>query len=208
MRRSRSPMRRPTRPSSPRRGRCCGLDMDVLEFGCGTGSTAIVHAPFVSISTPSIFRPGCWTSRRRRPTRRASGISRSRATPSRTWTCADASYDVVMGHSILHLLKDKDAVIAKVMRLLKPGGLFVSSTACLGDTLKVFQVHRAIGQGVWACLPRLDVMTRHELLTAMRKCRVFDRARVAATAWQGSLPHRPKARMAPRSGSALRPASA
>jgi SAM-dependent methyltransferase len=43
----------------------------------------------------------------------------------------EARYDVVMGHGIAHLLESKESAIAKVRRLLKPGGVFVSSTACL-----------------------------------------------------------------------------
>jgi ubiquinone/menaquinone biosynthesis C-methylase UbiE len=44
-------------------------------------------------------------------------------------------FDVVMAHSILHLLKPKhrEAVLAKVHRVLKPGGVFVSSTICIKD---------------------------------------------------------------------------
>jgi len=39
----------------------------------------------------------------------------------------------VLGMSILHLLKDRGAVLAKVHRMLKPGGRFLSSTVCIAD---------------------------------------------------------------------------
>jgi len=51
---------------------------------------------------------------------------------------ADQTLDAVLGLSILHLLDNKEEVIAKVHRTLKPGGIFVTSTACIGDTMMRF----------------------------------------------------------------------
>ncbi len=50
----------------------------------------------------------------------------------------DRTFDAVLGLSILHLLEDRDAVIAKAHDMLKPGGIFVSSTVCMGNTQAVF----------------------------------------------------------------------
>lgn len=71
------------------------------------------------------------------------------------------AYDVVMAMSILHLLDDRAAVLAKVHQLLKPGGVFVSSTACVSRTatLKVLlPIGKALG-----LLPTLNFMTRTQL---------------------------------------------
>jgi ubiquinone/menaquinone biosynthesis C-methylase UbiE len=54
----------------------------------------------------------------------------------------DASIDVVMAHNVLHLLEDKEQAITDVHRMLGPGGVFVSSTACIivpvGRFLRLF----------------------------------------------------------------------
>ena len=47
---------------------------------------------------------------------------------------------MVLGMRNLHLVEDENAAIAKVYGLLKPGGLFVSSTACLGDKMEIFKL--------------------------------------------------------------------
>ncbi len=60
-------------------------------------------------------------------------------------TVADETFDVVLGLSILHLLENKEKAIAKVYKMLKPGGVFVTSTVCLGDTTKWFKVIASIG---------------------------------------------------------------
>jgi len=115
-------------------------DMEVLEFGCGTGSTAIVHAPYVKHIRAIDISP------------KMIQIARDKAKAANIgnidFDCAaiddfvqpDESLDVVMGHSILHLLEDRDEAIAKIHRMLKPGGIFVSSTACIGETMKLFKL--------------------------------------------------------------------
>lgn len=51
-----------------------------------------------------------------------------------------------MVHSLLHLVVDKEAIIARVHRMLKPGGLFVTSTACMGDSQTWFKLVGPVGR--------------------------------------------------------------
>jgi 2-polyprenyl-3-methyl-5-hydroxy-6-metoxy-1,4-benzoquinol methylase len=43
------------------------------------------------------------------------------------------SFDVVLAFSILHLLEDTHKIVQRLSELLKPGGLFISATPCLGE---------------------------------------------------------------------------
>ena len=43
------------------------------------------------------------------------------------------SFDVILAFNILHLLEDARAAVRRVSELLKPGGLMVSVTPCLGE---------------------------------------------------------------------------
>lgn len=43
-------------------------------------------------------------------------------------------YDVVLAFNILHLLQNARAAVQRASELLKPGGLLVSATPCLGDS--------------------------------------------------------------------------
>ena len=74
----------------------------------------------------------------------------------------DSSLDVVLGLGILHLLEDKEAVINKVYKMLKPGGVFVTSTACLGDSMKWFKYIAPIGI-FFRLIPLVKVFTVKEL---------------------------------------------
>ena len=44
------------------------------------------------------------------------------------------SFDAVLACYVLHLLDDADKVMLRINELLKPGGLFISVTPCLGET--------------------------------------------------------------------------
>ena len=78
------------------------------------------------------------------------------------FSAPEGRFDAVLGLSILHLLEDKAAVIAKVHRMLKPGGVFVSSTACLGDTMKWFKLVGPLGAAL-GLIPKVAVFTVKEL---------------------------------------------
>lgn len=141
-------------------------DMDVLEFGCGTGGTAIIHAPHVRHIKAIDFSEAMLAIARGKA--EAAGVDNlifERADIT-SFNAPDGSFDVIMGMSILHLLADKDAVIAKVFRMLRPGGLFVSSTTCLGDTMGLFKFIAPVGKAL-GLLPVLEVMTTQELIDSL-----------------------------------------
>ena len=136
-------------------------DMEVMEFGCGTGSTAIVHAPYVKhIRATDISPEMIGIARRKAAAANVENVT-FEAVTIEDMDVADGSLDAVMGHSILHLLEDKETVIAAVYRMLKPGGVFVSSTVCLADGYKWLKPLLPVGRflGLKGCrgegLPRL-----------------------------------------------------
>lgn len=137
-------------------------DMELLEFGCGTGSTAIAHAPYVRhIRAIDVSSKMLDIARARAATAKVTNVSFEQATIEGI-DVADQSVDVVLGLSILHLLDDKEAAIAKVFRMLKPGGVFVASTACLGDDMKWFRFVGPVGSAL-GLIPLVRVFTRQEL---------------------------------------------
>ena len=110
-------------------------DMEVLEFGCGTGSTALVHAPLVRhIRALDCSWKMLEIARARAEAAGVGNVSFEKATIEEL-DVPESSVEVVLGLSILHLLDDRRSVVAKVHRMLRPGGVFVSNTACLDDSL-------------------------------------------------------------------------
>ncbi|MAN77146.1 class I SAM-dependent methyltransferase [Pelagibacterium flavum] len=143
-------------------------DMRLLEFGCGTGGTAIAHAPHVAhILAIDFSERMLEKARQRAHEAEVTNITFERADIT-TLPLPDQPYDMVLGLSILHLLKDPDAVIARVYRMLRPGGYFVSSTACLGDTMGYFKVLAPIGRAL-GLLPILKVMSTDEVIAKIKR---------------------------------------
>jgi len=143
-------------------------DMQLLEFGCGTGSTALVHAPHVAHIRAIDFSEKMVAIARGKAAEAGIANVTFEQADIASLDVPDATYDMVLGLSILHLLHDKQAVIDKVARMLKPGGLFISSTACLGDTMAVFKYLAPLGKAL-RLLPQLDVMTTAELRRGMEQ---------------------------------------
>ena len=137
-------------------------DMDVLEFGCGTGSTAIVHGPHVRhIRAIDISANMLEIAQAKADEQNIDNITFEQATIEDI-SVAEQSLDMVLGLSILHLLADKEAAIAKVHTMLKPGGLFVTSTACLGDTMSWFKLIVPVGK-LLGLMPLVQVFTVKDL---------------------------------------------
>ena len=137
-------------------------DMELLEFGCGTGSTAIALAPSVKhIRAIDISSKMIEIARGKVDAGRVGNVTFEQSAID-DLDVPDESFDAVMGHSVLHLLENKEDAIAKVHKMLKPGGVFVSSTVCIGDFMKLLKVIAPIGR-FFGLLPLVKVFTVKEL---------------------------------------------
>lgn len=108
-------------------------DWSVLEFGCGTGSTAIIHAPYVKhIVATDISEKMLEIAKRKARDAGVENISFRQGTLEDIKPEKEA-FDAILGLNVLHLLEDVDSTLSRVHELLKPGGIFVSSTALVGE---------------------------------------------------------------------------
>ncbi len=137
-------------------------DMEVLEFGCGTGSTAIVHAPYVKhIHAIDVSSKMIDIAQGKADAAKVTNVTFA-CSSIEEFSTSDQTLDAVLALSILHLLENKEAAIAKVYSMLKPGGVFVTSTACLGDTMKYIKLIAPIGE-FFGLMPLVKVFTTREL---------------------------------------------
>ena len=121
-------------------------DMDVLEFGCGTGSTAIAHAPYVKhIRATDVSSKMIEIARDKARAQKIENVTFERLSIDEL-SRSETTVDAVLALNILHLLDDKADAIAKVHQWLKLGGVFVSSTICLGDKMKFFKAIAPVGK--------------------------------------------------------------
>ena len=94
----------------------------VLEFGCGTGSTALTHAPHVAhIVATDVSAAMIDIGREKAALADIDNVS-FRQAGVEDFEAPDSSYDMVLALNLIHLLEDRAAAIAKIHRVLKPGG--------------------------------------------------------------------------------------
>lgn len=126
-------------------------DQDVLEIGCGTGSTALRLAPFTRRLLATDVSPGMIAIARERLA--------AEPVPQLSFAVADADtavagpgeYDAVLAFNLLHLVTDLDRALELAMRALRPGGLLISKTSCVSEMNPLIPylalpVMRAIGK--------------------------------------------------------------
>jgi 2-polyprenyl-3-methyl-5-hydroxy-6-metoxy-1,4-benzoquinol methylase len=128
----------------------------VLEIGCGTGTTALHHAPKVARMLGTDIAPRMIEIARARA--REAGNRNAAFEVSSIDDLADTreAYDVILAHSILHLVEDVPRTLRQLHRMLKPGGLMISNTHCIGDSAawlgRIAPAGRVLG-----VLPRVNV---------------------------------------------------
>lgn len=134
----------------------------VLEFGCGTGTTALHHAPKVAhIDAIDLSQKMLDHAQKKQA---AAGITNVHFQRSaiEEFHAPEGSYDVILGLSILHLLADAPTELRKIRKMLAPGGVFISSTVCLSEKMPWFRFVIPLGQKL-RLLPTLQPLTAEKL---------------------------------------------
>ena len=134
----------------------------VFEYACGTGTTALHHAPKVGEILATDLSSEMITIAREKLAETDITNLRFEQWNIETDPITEDGFDVVMAHSILHLVRDRETTLKKTHQLLKPGGMFVSSTICLASKRWLFApilgVMRLIGKA-----PPVTMLKRKQL---------------------------------------------
>nr|WP_306268344.1 class I SAM-dependent methyltransferase [Pararhizobium sp. IMCC3301] len=140
----------------------------LLEFGCGTGTTALIHAARVSHIDAIDFSSEMIAIAREKVVEQNVTNVRFEVAELEDWPIPEDGdgYDAVLAMSILHLVTDLDATLGRVYQALKPGGLLFSSTACIGSQSALL---RSIlpPLGAIGILPKILMLTPDMLTQAM-----------------------------------------
>jgi ubiquinone/menaquinone biosynthesis C-methylase UbiE len=141
-------------------------DMEVFEFGCGTGSTALLHAPYVKhIRAIDVSSKMIEIARAKAETGNIKNVA-FECSAIDGFSIPDQSLDAVLGLNVLHLLEDKEKIIAKVHKMLKQGGIFISSTACIADMKMLFRLIAPVGSFI-RVIPLVKVFSARELQNSL-----------------------------------------
>jgi trans-aconitate methyltransferase len=109
----------------------------ILDLGCGDGQlTARLAEAGVDVrgvdASPAMVAAA-----------RAKGIAADEA-PAEKLPYDDASFDAVFSNAVLHWVRDQDAMMAEVHRVLKPGGRFVAEMGGHGNVAAIHVALRSV----------------------------------------------------------------
>ncbi|NNK67448.1 MAG: class I SAM-dependent methyltransferase [Rhodobacteraceae bacterium] len=135
---------------------------EVLELGCGSGSTSLLLSEHVKhITATDISGEMVEIGRRKAAEEGKDNVSFAQAEVYDASLDAKA-YDVVLAYNLLHLVRDPAAAIRRVHGRIKPGGLFISKTVCLRGWGSPWRVLLPLLQ--WTGLaPHVEMMSVKEL---------------------------------------------
>lgn len=109
----------------------------ILDYGCGTGTTAcelsteVARIQAIDISSKMIELA--------KAKARAENIENVNFAQGDIFDAhfANESFDAILAYNMLHTVPDADAVVRRAYALLKPGGLIITVTPCLRDKLSL-----------------------------------------------------------------------
>lgn len=106
----------------------------VLDYACGIGTSSIKMSDYVKEIHAIDISSGMIEVAKKRSD--LLGISKINFEQSLIFNTdfKKEKYNVITAFNILHLVQNNDNVIARIHELLMPGGLFISSTPCLGES--------------------------------------------------------------------------
>lgn len=138
----------------------------VLELGCGTGGTAVRHAPLVDrITAVDISSKMVAIARERAVDAGVTNVD-FQVSALESFDAPAETYDVVLALSLLHLVSDRDAAISRIRDLLKPGGVFISNTACLAGVHGWLRFLGPLGR-MLGLLPLVRVFSESDLRASL-----------------------------------------
>jgi 2-polyprenyl-3-methyl-5-hydroxy-6-metoxy-1,4-benzoquinol methylase len=121
----------------------------VLELGCGTGTTALALAGNAGEILATDYSERMIAIATAKAGAAGAPNVRFRVTTLDDATLVPPSFDVVMAMNLLHLVGQLPAFLRHVHARVRPGGLFVSKTPCVGEQGRslriVIPVLRALG---------------------------------------------------------------
>lgn len=105
----------------------------ILDYGCATGSIAMEMAGMVKeVRGIDISSKMIEIANRKADGRKIKNTDFMKATIFDE--CLEKeSFDLILASSILHLAENSTQVLGRIHQLLKPGGVFISATPCLGE---------------------------------------------------------------------------
>lgn len=142
-------------------------EMSVLDIGCATGTqcgdiaNSVQQVTGIDISSKLLS-----IAEQRMAERKVENVEFIQ-TSAFDERFQPGSFDAVMAFHVLHFFEDIDVIFKRVNELLRPGGIFISETACLGNKNKLMStLLRTMGH--LGLLPKMSLLTTQQLEDSLK----------------------------------------
>jgi len=141
-------------------------DYCLLDFGCGSGTITNKVAKVVkSIKAIDISSGMLEFAKNQADKNSISNIDYNQV--SIFDECFnDKKFDGVVAFNVLHYIDDMPSLMKRINSLLKPNGVFISSTACLKERRSIIG-YVVMFLGKLGLMPKINFYTKNELETLM-----------------------------------------
>lgn len=145
----------------------CTPTTRLLELGCGTGKTAVTLAPQVESVLATDFSPEMLSL--------GEQYAGEQNVSNATFSNIDAAdieiekqFNIILAHSLTHLLENPDEFLTTVRDLLADDGVFLTNTVCLSEVAWFLKPIATLGR-VLGLLPRLTFFSHDEYEKKLEK---------------------------------------
>ena len=119
---------------------CLKPDDIILDVGCGTGSLALELSTCVSeVHAIDLSREMIKIANQKAADAGVGNVT-FHNTIIEDVSFKSETFDAICAYNLLHLVDDRSAALHTILDLLKPGGFFISATACLGESRLPFRL--------------------------------------------------------------------
>jgi ubiquinone/menaquinone biosynthesis C-methylase UbiE len=143
-------------------------DNIIMEFGCGTGTTSLIHSPYVKEIIAYDYSPGMIEIANKKKTEKQITNVTFEVKDVEEIPFHANTYDVIMAHSILHLTQDNEQILKNAYQALRPRGYLVSSSGCIKEMnfliRQIIPFMTSIGKA-----PEITKFTADELIELHKK---------------------------------------
>jgi 2-polyprenyl-3-methyl-5-hydroxy-6-metoxy-1,4-benzoquinol methylase len=105
----------------------------LLDFGCGSGAITNKLAKAAKAIDAIDISSGMLEFAKKQAEENAIGNIKYMQASIFDGRFMDETFDVILAFNVLHYIEDMPSLIERINRLLKPNGIFISSTACLKE---------------------------------------------------------------------------
>ena len=146
-------------------------DKYVLDFGCGSGAITNKLAKEVKAIEAIDISSGMLEFAKKQAEENAITNINYRQVSIFDENFKDETFDVILAFNVLHYIEDMPSHVERINSLLKPNGIFISSTACMKEKRSLVRYLVSFLHKI-GLVPKMNSYKKIELETLIEKRKI------------------------------------